>query len=227
MTVHFAGKGGILARPILVLCNGEPPSRALVRQQAKRARLTVAADGGANMARRYGVVPDIILGDLDSLSLATRRHFHDSLILYVGRQDNTDLEKSLDYVAAHGGREVVIMGVAGRRIDFTLGNFSVLWKYTAFLDLTIVGDGWRGFPVGRRKLLRARPGTIVSLIPFGRCEGITLRGLQYPLTNASMEVGDIGVSNIVRSSPFSVSVRSGKMLVFLLDAHGRRVRAGR
>jgi thiamine pyrophosphokinase len=179
------------------------------------------------MARRYGVVPDIILGDLDSVSRTTRRHFRNSLTLYVGRQDNTDLEKALDYIAAHGGREVVILGATGRRIDFTLGNLSVVWNYTAFMDVALIGDGWRSLPVGRRRILRARRGTTVSLIPFGPCDGITLRGLQYPLTNASMKVGDIGVSNVVRSSPFSVSVRRGKMMLFLLDPRRRRAQGGR
>ena len=201
----------------LIICNGEPPSRALSRRLARKAALVVAADGGANIARRYGIKPDIIIGDLDSVSRATLRFFSSSTILHVDRQDNTDLEKALDLLAARNIREVVIIGGTGKRIDFTLGNLSVLWVYTSFVDLTFIGDGWKAIPIGRKKVVKTKIGTTVSLIPFGDCSGITLKGLRYPLTNATMRVGEIGVSNVVRNSPFTVVVKRGKMMLILLD----------
>jgi thiamine pyrophosphokinase len=211
-----------MPKPVLLLCNGEPPSRGLVRRLARRAALVVAADGGANVAKEYGIVPDVIVGDLDSVSRATRRHFRSSLTLYVGRQDNTDLEKALDYIAAQGRREVVIAGATGRRIDFTLGNLSVVWNYTAFMEIRFVGDGWSALAVGKRAVVKAPRGTTVSLIPFGTCGGVSLRGLQFPLTNATMKVGEIGVSNVVRSSPFEVRVRRGRMLLIIFGRFTRR-----
>jgi len=205
---------------MLLLCNGEPPSRSLVRALAAKADLIVAADGGANTARDCGITPGIIIGDLDSIRPATRRRFRDSVILHVPRQDNTDLEKAFDFLAASGPGSVMVLGATGRRLDFTLGNLSVLWNYTAFLDITFRGDGWRAMPVGRSLMRAARPGTVVSLVPFGNCDGVTLRGLRYPLTNASMPVGEIGVSNVVRSSPFTVKVKRGKMLLVMLEGKG-------
>jgi thiamine pyrophosphokinase len=209
----------------LLLCNGEPPSRGLARGLASQADLVVAADGGANSARAFGITPDIIIGDLDSILPATRRRFHRSLLLHVARQDNTDLEKALDLLSSRGCSQVTILGAAGRRLDFTLGNLSVLWNYTPFLDLTFRGDGWRAMPVRKSLSGMAPRGTVVSLIPFGPCDGITLRGLKYPLTNARMRVGEIGVSNEVSSSPFTVRVRHGHMLVVILE--GKRRRRGR
>ena len=72
-------------------------------------------------------------------------------------------------------------------------------------------------PAGRAVKVSARKGTTVSLIPFGRCTGITLKGLQYPLNNATMRVGEIGVSNAVVRSPFSIQVRNGRMLLIIFD----------
>jgi thiamine pyrophosphokinase len=208
-------------RAALIICNGEPPSRALARRLARTADLVVAADGGANMARRYGIRPDIIIGDLDSVTGVTMRHFSESLVLQVSRQDNTDLEKALDCVASAGAQAVSVIGATGRRIDFTLANLSVLWNYTAFMDLRFTGDGWMAIPVGKERIVRAPKGTTVSLIPFGTCDGITLRGLEYPLTNAAMGIGEIGVSNVVRSSPFTVRVKRGKMLLVILHENAR------
>jgi thiamine pyrophosphokinase len=204
-----------MVRTALLLCNGDPPSRALARRLARHADWIVAADGGADAARASGLTPDVIIGDLDSLSGATRRMFSSSLVLQLSRQDNTDLEKALDFLAASRVRTVTILGAVGKRVDFTLGNFSVLWKYSSLLDLRFAGEGWYAVPVGKKRIVRARRGTTVSLIPFGPCEGITLRGLQYTLFNASMGVGETGLSNVVVDSPFTVRVRRGAMLLLV------------
>jgi thiamine pyrophosphokinase len=208
----------------LVICNGEPPSRTLALRLARESDCIVAADGGANIARRFGLLPDVIIGDLDSLLPSTRRFFRTSSIVRVRRQDNTDLEKALDFLVDEKCRSATILGATGKRLDFTLGNLSVLWNYTRRIRLTFVGDGWTALPVGRERSVTARIGTTVSLIPFGGCSGITLRGLQYPLTNGTMHVGQIGVSNVVRTSPFSVRVKKGHMLLIILDGPGTTLR---
>jgi thiamine pyrophosphokinase len=154
---------------------------------------------------------------MDSILRTTRKKFSDSRVVHVRRQDNTDLEKALDFISARGPAEVAIAGATGGRIDFTLGNLSVFWNYIRALDMTFVGDGWRAFPAGRRRSVDAPRGTTVSLVPFGPCSGVSLRGLRYPLRDASMRPGEIGVSNVVRRSPFSVTVRRGRMLLVIFD----------
>jgi thiamine pyrophosphokinase len=204
-------------RRVLLICNGEPPSRRLLRVLSRGSDMILAADGGANAALRAGLRPDVIIGDLDSMLPSTRRKLPTSRIIRVRRQDNTDLEKALDYIRGGGSAHVAVAGATGGRIDFTLGNLSVFWNYTRSLSITFFGDGWRAIPVLRRLRLEARRGTTVSLIPFGPCSGITLRRLRYGLTDASMRTGEIGVSNVVAASPFSVSVRRGKMLLVIFD----------
>jgi thiamine pyrophosphokinase len=210
-----------LSLQTLIICNGEPPSRRLARKLARDAEMVIAADGGANIARRYGIRPDVIIGDLDSIQPATRKVFRSTTIMQISRQDNTDLEKALDYVLTQKLDEVSVIAATGKRLDFTLGNLSVIWNYAHTLRMTFLGDGWMASPVGRSRTIKAPIGTIVSLIPFGRCSGVTLRGLRYPLVNATMNVGGIGVSNVVRSSPFSVHVRKGNMLLIVLEKHRR------
>lgn len=210
----------------LILCNGEAPSRALCRRLARESDFIIAADGGANIARRYGIRPNVIIGDLDSVTPETQKFFFSSTILYVGDQDSTDLEKALTFAAGRKIPRATVVGATGKRLDFTLGNLSILWSYTAFIDLTFVGDAWKAMPVGRKRSVSARKGTTVSLIPFGACSGITLRGLKYSLRNASLNVGEIAVSNVVQRSPFSVTVKRGRMLLVILaeQAHADRRR---
>ncbi len=215
-----------MSRPALILCNGDPPSPRLMRRLARPAGTIVAADGGANAARACGVRPDVIIGDLDSITPATRRWFRSSRLIRVRRQDNTDLEKALDFLRRERVREVVIAGAAGRRLDFTLGNLSVAFLYAGGMKMVFAGDGWQAFPLARRNRMQAPPGTTVSLIPFSPCNGVTLRGLAYSLTGAALTGGAVAVSNVVARSPFTVNVRSGRLLmVMFAEAPAGRVPA--
>ncbi len=164
------------------------------------------------------MVPDVIIGDLDSVTRETLRRSRLSLLLRVRRQDSTDLEKALDFLAANRVPEAVILGADGRRIDFTLGNLSVLWRYHTRMSLTVAGDGWYAVPVRTRMSVDAPGGTVVSVVPNGKVAGLTLRGFRYPLSNATMRIGEVGVSNVVRSRSASVSLRSGSLLVIVQRA---------
>ena len=202
----------------LLICSGEPPSRTLARKLARLSDLIVAADGGANSARALGIRPEVIVGDLDSVTPATRRYFASSLFVHVSRQDNTDFEKALDFLKKGSVRDVIVVGAVGRRIDFTLANLSLLWRYVSRFHLTVVGDGWRAIPARRVNRIVSPRGTTVSLIPFGRVNGITLGGLRYPLRDGTLNKGQVAVSNVVIRSPFSVKVRSGSLLIIVQDS---------
>lgn len=199
----------------LIICNGESPGRRPVQKLARHSDVIVAADGGANVARSLGIRPDVIIGDLDSITKQTTRYFSTSQLIHISRQDNTDIEKALDFLRDSGIRKVAIVAATGKRIDHTLGNLSVIWNYTSSIEIRFVGDAWYAVPVGKKRIFRAPAGTIISLLPFGACTGITLRGLRFPLTNASMMVGEIGVSNVVEKSPFTVEVKKGNMLMIV------------
>ena len=203
----------------LLICNGEPPRRKLAIQIADEASLIVAADGGANIARTLGIRPGVIIGDLDSVTKQTLKFFASAEHIRVRRQDNTDLEKALDHLVDKKQTSVTILAATGKRLDHTLGNLAVLWNYTRSLAITVVADDWIAVPIDGTLKAEAKVGTTVSLIPFGACSGITLRGLQYPLTEATMAVGEIGVSNVVVKPTFSIRVRRGKMLAMVLSHH--------
>lgn len=199
----------------LLICNGEPPSKTLCRSLAANADFILAADGGANIARRYSIKPDCIIGDLDSITAQTRRHFRSAELIHVASQQSTDLEKALSLLRRRRASEVTIVAATGKRLDFTLGNLASFWRFSGEMNICFAGDRWTARPVGRKTTLRARKGTTVSLLPFSPCSGITLSGLRFPLRNTTMRLGEIGVSNVVERSPFSVAVKQGRMLLII------------
>ena len=207
----------------VLLCNGESPSGKLLRRLVREADVFVCADGGANGARAIGVAPDVIVGDLDSITRATRNAFRKSLILRVARQDNTDMEKALDFCVSEKFTHVTITGITGGRMDMTLGNLITIWKYVGQIRLSLAGTGWLGFPVRGTATFQAPVGSTMSILPFGAVRGVSLRGLRYPLRNASIRAGDVAVSNISVRSRFSVHIGTGRALVIILNENARRI----
>ena len=102
----------------------------------------------------------------------------------------------------------------------TLANLSVCWHYLPDMDICFVGEDWYAVPVTGTRMFFASPGTTVSLVPFGACSGVTLKGLRFPLVEGAFRTGDVAVSNVVRGRKFSVSARHGRLLVIVLKRFG-------
>lgn len=110
-----------------------------------------------------------------------------------------------------------VLGALGGRVDHVAGNLSTLGKFHRNAEIRFIDNSGLLIPVGSSLTWEAAPGTTVSLIPLGRCEGIVTSGLKWELKNGTLELGvRESTSNVVRSSPFTISVRRGQLLLYLL-----------
>lgn len=201
----------------LLFCNGVMPDATSVRHLAMNATRIVCADGGAKAARKFRVRPDVILGDLDSLSNADQDFFKRSKVpIYpLKRQSDTDLEKALLHIIAHRCTTVVILGATGNRTDHTLGNFSVLARYSQRLRIILFDPDYRIDLVTASKRFECAKGERLSLIALTPTRGITTKGLRYKLTDGVLATGTFeGTSNEAISDIFTVTFTKGKLLVF-------------
>src|SRR5688572_28914557 len=82
----------------VILANGTPPSRATLKDALRRATLFVCADGGSDVARRYGEIPHAIVGDLDSISEESLSVFGEIPIIPNPDTERTDTEKAVEWV---------------------------------------------------------------------------------------------------------------------------------
>lgn len=205
-------------RHALLIGNGSCCPAATLRQLAQTADFILAADGGANAALKAGVYPHAVIGDFDSVSSATRRKLAKAQWIFVDNQNNTDLQKALDYLLQHKCKKCTLVGFGGGRVDFSLGNMLTLYPYARKLDITWVGDGWKVYPVYKRKSFSARIGTRVSLLPLVPCRNVSLSGLKYPLKNARLPLGTTRtLSNETSRTRFTVSLSGGVLLVYQED----------
>lgn len=204
-------------RTAVIIANGEMPSAREVHRMVKKASILVCVNGGTVHALRTGLQPDVVIGDLDSLLPRWQRRLKDSTtIIGSTDQEQNDLEKALHYLLHKKIKRITIIGATGRRIDQTLANLSLLEKYQGKAQLTFIDPSGTVELVTSRVKFRAKPGETVSLLPLGKAEGVTTKGLLYPLSNETLEPGTRGVSNEVTERVIEIRVRRGKLLLVRL-----------
>jgi thiamine pyrophosphokinase len=207
--------------PAIIIANGDLPPDAVVRRFARRVRsaggIIVCADGGARHAARLGIRPDLILGDLDSAPLRLRRSFPRTVVLHIPDQESTDLEKAIRFCIEAKCGGVVVAGAVGDRIDHSTGALGCLKKFGRRLPILLLDRAGRLRLLARRETIAVSPGETFSLIPIGRCDGIVLRGAQYPLSGESLEAGvREGISNRATGRTLTIRHRTGTLLLYRL-----------
>ena len=173
----------------------------------------IAADGGLRHTEKLGITPDEILGDFDSLGFAPA-----GANVFPVEKDDTDAMLAVRRGLQLGYREFVLYGsLDGPRLDHTVANFQTLQylcDHGAFgtlvgLDtmVVVVKNGSLSFPAGCR-------GTVSVFCMGPDAQGVTLRGLHYPLENGTLSAGfPLGVSNHFTGQPAEISVKDGSLLV--------------
>ena len=173
----------------------------------------IAADGGLKHTEKLGISPDEILGDFDSLGYIPT----DSRVFPV-EKDDTDAMLAVRRGLQLGFREFILYGsLDGPRLDHTIANFQTLQflsDHGAFGSLagneylvTVVKNGTLRFPAGCE-------GTVSVFCLGADAEGVTLKGLYYPLDRGTLTAGfPLGVSNHFTGEAAEISVEKGSLLV--------------
>lgn len=182
-------------------------------QALARAPVVMAADGGAATALALGLMPEAVVGDMDSLPDAARAAIAPDRLHRIAEQLTTDFEKCLTRVAAPF---VIGIGFAGDRSDHLLAALNVLVRVRVPPCLLLAG-GDVIFAAPDRLALDLPPGTRLSLFPMGRVTGAS-RGLRWPLDGLALDpAGQVGTSNEA-TGPVALEL-TGPCLVILPRAH--------
>lgn len=200
---------------VLLIGNGEKINSPLLRTLAHQARCVVAVDGGADAALQAGLLPDYVIGDLDSVSAHAKKILADKLV-HVRTQENTDLEKALRFVCKQGFTHATVVGFVGGRWDFSVGNLLTLACYARKLHIVCAADNWTIYPLCKRVQLPCKKGKRVSIIPLKTTTHVTLRGCKYPLTDACLSPGTTRtISNQTTAKRILLDFARGTLLLYL------------
>lgn len=188
----------------------------MAQELAESADYIIAADGGQNHAREFGLQPDCVIGDFDSTTL--NEDFDCLYITYPAEKDLTDTEAALTHALEKGCRNVILLGGMGGRLDHTMGNIGLLDKYYSSFDHMEFIDGKNRMELLKnsgRTLKRDARYKYFGLVSLNaEASGIDIRGAKYELTGASLErASTLGVSNEFSEDTVEIYVREGTLLI--------------
>ncbi|QYX55724.1 thiamine diphosphokinase [Roseovarius sp. SCSIO 43702] len=175
----------------ITLVGGGSVAESGLRAALRHAPRVVAADSGADAALAAGVVPEAVIGDLDSLSNEARARIPGERVHRIAEQDSTDFDKALRNIEAP---LVIGVGFLGKRLDHQLAACNTLVRYPGKRAVLTSEDSLVLLSPPNFALDLAR-GVTVSLFPMGAVEGVS-EGLEWPIDGLNFAPdGMIGTSN--------------------------------
>lgn len=184
------------------------------------ADLVVAVDAGADALARAGLVPDLLVGDLDSISnqaLADLRARGVQVEALRTAKDETDTEAALRLLIARGADELIVYGaLGGPRFDHMMGNVLLLGApWLAGRKLRLLDGRHEVFLAHGDATITGRAGDIVSLLPLTpQVERVVTEGLHYPLAGETLhQFSTRSVSNRMTGIQARVTHGEGVLLV--------------
>jgi thiamine pyrophosphokinase len=185
--------------------------------------LLIGADAGALFLVRQGLAPHVALGDFDSISAAEAEEVELASGQFIScdpvTKDLTDTEMAFNWALEQQPGEIILCGALGTRWDHSLANIHLLRKgIDAGVPCTIIDRHNKIALMDSRQpvgIKRDAHFNNVSLLPLSlSVTGIRLTGFLYPLTNATLTVGQsLGISNVLTAAEGTISITDGLLLI--------------
>jgi len=181
----------------------------------------IAADGGYAALISHGITPDLVVGDFDSLApdLFDVVSKHPNVLRSPTEKDETDMMLAVKKGLESGYKTFVINGGLGGRLDQTIANIQIL-TYIAENDAhgVLIGQDSCVTAIKNSEIKlntdKKQQGTISVFCAGDKAEGVTLKGLKYPLDNAAIKnTYPVGVSNEFTGIPAAISVQNGTLII--------------
>ena len=186
---------------------GNRPLRSEIIELAKD-KLVVAADAGADRLLKYNIIPDIVIGDLDSISNKASTKLEEWIVSNKNIQ-KTDLEKAVDYAFEKGATKIQIVGWSGGRIDHTLAALGLAFNP----KISLIDEQFTVETVIESKTIRGSESTLFSLMAMPEAR-VSVTGARWELQHEKLKMGGRGIHNEIGSSgEVNIDCHSGNLLV--------------
>lgn len=198
----------------IILADGRFPEHEIPLGFLNKAEHIICCDGSAETLLAKGLVPEAIVGDLDSLPDDTASKFADRLFR-DNDQETNDLTKAVRWCTDKGYNDIVILGATGKREDHTVGNISLLAEYASLVKIKMVTDTGTFIPLLKGSEINSFPGQKVSVFSIDPETNITSEGLRYRLDNLKLGNWWRATLNEAEGHSFRLRFTGGPVIVFL------------
>jgi len=203
---------------VWIFANGVLPETTSLKAMIHSGDWLVAVDGGYRLMKTLGLKPELVIGDLDSLSEAELAEIQAAMIpvqRFPVEKDEIDLELAINAALDRGKQPLRIAGALGGRLDQMIANLALLARPDlASLDVRLEDGETEAWIIHKESTVTGKPGELVSLLPMGvPAYGVTTEGLKYPLHNETLyPYRTRGISNVLTGEEARVRVTDGAVL---------------
>lgn len=202
----------------IIVSGGKSPERDLFTSYVEPGDVIIAADRGGEFLKEIGIMPDVLLGDFDSLSEETLEFFKGrcEIMKFDAVKDFTDTEAAYLKAREYSPLSYLFFGCTGVRLDHFLGNLGLLEEaLNEGKDAYIIDGNNKIGMISSPKVIKRDFGDFISFQAFrGDVEGFTIKGARYPLEGYRLRMGDPRtVSNEFEGETMEVSFKSGIVIV--------------
>lgn len=210
-----------MIKKAIIIGNGYSPKIKEIRRLQKIGfNDIICADGAANQLKKLNIIPQYIIGDLDSITTETFSFFKEKVnkIVKLKDQESTDIEKSLNQAIRLKYKEIILLSCIGDRLDHSLGNISILLKYSSKIKLHLVHNNWIMTSFYNNCELKTTPNEIISFYSFNNKIIFNTSGLKYNLINETIAFGvRESTSNVAESNKINIQADDVFLLIRNLD----------
>ena len=209
----------------IVFVNGNLSNIGQAKKIIKKDDCLIAVDGGAKYILELRFIPNVIIGDMDSIDPKLLKKFKS--IKYPRKKDKTDFELAIDYCLENIFKEIIIFGILGDRIDHLIANIFLLAKVQTenrSIKIKIIEGKKEIYVLKKEITINGKVGDEVSIIPVSeKLEGVTTDGLYYRLIDDTLFFGSTrGISNVLNKTSAKIIVTDGIALIIHLRKQGLR-----
>ena len=201
-----------LKNPLVIVSNGDFPTHPIPLDKINNSECILACDGATNTLVDKGYIPNIIIGDLDSISKKNKDKFSDRLIEIKDQSEN-DLRKAINYAMNNNIKNITIVGASGKREDHTIGNIFSLLNYKD-LNIRLFTDTGFFTCIHKDQKIESFKGQQVSLFTADKTIEITSNNLKYNFNSNTISTLFYGTLNECINNFFEIEISHGCLLLF-------------
>ncbi len=198
-----------------VIIGGGDCSAEILKNNIHSDDFVICADGGFDIANECGIIPDLLIGDFDSIKAIPENL---NKITLPVEKDVTDSVAAYNEGVERGFEKFVMFGGTGGRFEHTFANISLVASASKLgFDIKIIDEKhiFRSITNSSIKIKR-KDNQQVSVFAYGDCAfGVTLKGFHYPLWDYTLDPfnGALGTSNDIIEDYGEISVLNGTLII--------------
>ncbi len=208
-----------MPKKIVIIGNGENWQKEKIIYFCQKSDYIIAADNGLSLLHRFNLIPDLIIGDLDSVPSSLLEQYKQiSIEKHPQKKDLTDTELCIQRAIGMNPEEIILLAMTGNYFDHSYANIINLFRnYRQDIKMQIITSNSIIFPVIEKTTLFDLKGRRFSLFPLSAIKKVSMSGSQYNFSKENLAITDYSISNVIVEDKLEINLQEGKLFCVLFD----------